>query len=927
MKRILFVLSALFVIFSAFGQITTSPPYPTDTDAVLLTFDATGTPLESYSGDVYTHTGVLLEGDENWHHVIGNWGNNTTQPKLTGIGNHQYTLSVTPSIRDFYDVPANEIIRQMAFVFRSADGSKQTVNLYVDVFEAGLSIIITSPDEERVMMEDGEVLSVAAVSPQADSVFLYINNTLELAIAGISVSYDLTASSANGYWIDIPVEIVAKDAVNTVSSSFVYFVIPPPEIVDLPEGVSDGINYLDENTVILSLYAPLKNYAFVLGDFNNWTRGEAFYMKKTPELDRFWIQINDLQPGQEYIFQYEVDGEIRIGDPFAEKVSDPWNDQYINEDTYPGLISYPEDMTSGIATVLQTAQEPYEWQTTVFTPPAVEDMVIYELLIRDFTAKHTFQSLIDTIGYFRRLGVNVIELMPVNEFEGNLSWGYNPNYYFAVDKYYGPKNTLKAFIDTCHANGIAVVIDMVLNHSFGTAPYVMLYWDKVNNRPAANSPFYNPVAKHDFNVGYDFNHESEATREFTKRVNNFWLTEYKVDGFRFDLSKGFTQKNTLGNTGAWGQYDQTRINIWDDYSTAIWQTKPDTYVILEHFADNSEEKVLSAMGMMLWGNLNDNYNEATMGWNTGTNSDFSFVSYKKRGWDDPHLVGYMESHDEQRLMYKNYLYGNSNGGYNIKDTTIALQRIALAANFFFTIPGPKMIWQFGEYGYDVDIEFNGRTGQKPIRWYYLDDWRREYLFNVFSALVDLKKNYQVFRTDDFTLNLAGANKSIVLRDASMDVVVVGNFGVTDATITPNWPYTGIWHEFYSQSEFMVPNISQSVTLAPGEYRLFSTMLIEKPEWLNTSVDETEMTGWSDLFRVYPNPSNGAVNFVLMPESQGDIQLSIYNMQGQLVTEVKHKITSVSQVLEWNPSETMIPGVYMARITAGNRQQTVKLLLE
>lgn len=927
MKRILFVLSALFVIFSAFGQITTSPPYPTDTDAVLLTFDATGTPLESYSGDVYTHTGVLLEGDENWHHVIGNWGNNTTQPKLTGIGNHQYTLSVTPSIRDFYDVPANEIIRQMAFVFRSADGSKQTVNLYVDVFEAGLSIIITSPDEERVMMEDGEVLSVAAVSPQADSVFLYINNTLELAIAGISVSYDLTASSANGYWIDIPVEIVAKDAVNTVSSSFVYFVIPPPEIVDLPEGVSDGINYLDENTVILSLYAPLKNYAFVLGDFNNWTRGEAFYMKKTPELDRFWIQINDLQPGQEYIFQYEVDGEIRIGDPFAEKVSDPWNDQYINEDTYPGLISYPEDMTSGIATVLQTAQEPYEWQTTVFTPPAVEDMVIYELLIRDFTAKHTFQSLIDTIGYFRRLGVNVIELMPVNEFEGNLSWGYNPNYYFAVDKYYGPKNTLKAFIDTCHANGIAVVIDMVLNHSFGTAPYVMLYWDKVNNRPAANSPFYNPVAKHDFNVGYDFNHESEATREFTKRVNNFWLTEYKVDGFRFDLSKGFTQKNTLGNTGAWGQYDQTRINIWDDYSTAIWQTKPDTYVILEHFADNSEEKVLSAMGMMLWGNLNDNYNEATMGWNTGTNSDFSFVSYKKRGWDDPHLVGYMESHDEQRLMYKNYLYGNSNGGYNIKDTTIALQRIALAANFFFTIPGPKMIWQFGEYGYDVDIEFNGRTGQKPIRWYYLDDWRREYLFNVFSALVDLKKNYQVFRTDDFTLNLAGANKSIVLRDASMDVVVVGNFGVTDATITPSWPYTGIWHEFYSQSEFMVPNISQSVTLAPGEYRLFSTMLIEKPEWLNTSVDETKMTGWSDLFRVYPNPSNGAVNFVLMPESQGDIQLSIYNMQGQLVTEVKHKITSVSQVLEWNPSETMIPGVYMARITAGNRQQTVKLLLE
>ncbi len=211
-------------------------------------------------------------------------------------------------------------------------------------------------------------------------------------------------------------------------------------------------------------------------------------------------------------------------------------------------------MTTGIATVLQTAQQPYSWQINDFTPPAVEDMVVYELLIRDFTALHSYQSLSDTINYFKRLGVNVIELMPVSEFEGNISWGgYNPNYYFAPDKYYGPKNTLKTFIDLCHANGIAVVLDIVLNHSFGTSPpYVMLYWDKINKRPSANSPFYNPIAKHDFNVGYDFNHESQATKAFTKRVVNFWITEYKIDGFRFDLSKGFTQKNTLGNTAAWG---------------------------------------------------------------------------------------------------------------------------------------------------------------------------------------------------------------------------------------------------------------------------------------------------------------------------------------------------------------------------------------
>jgi len=179
--------------------------------------------------------------------------------------------------------------------------------------------------------------------------------------------------------------------------------------------------------------------------------------------------------------------------------------------------------------------------------------------------------------------------MPISEFEGNLSWGYNPNYYFAPDKYYGTKNALKHFIDECHSRGIAVIQDMVLNHSFGTSPMVMLYWDALNNRPAANNPWFNPIAKHDFNVGYDFNHESEATKYLVNRVVKYWINEYHVDGYRFDLSKGFTQTNTLGNTTAWGHYDQSRINIWQRISDSIWSVKPNAYVILEHFADNDEE--------------------------------------------------------------------------------------------------------------------------------------------------------------------------------------------------------------------------------------------------------------------------------------------------------------------------------------------------
>lgn len=924
MKNLSLVLTAMLFTICSFGQITTVPEYPTDMDQVLLTFDATGTPLENYAGDVYTHTGVIIEGNTNWQHVIGNWGDNAVQPKLTSIGNKKYTLNITPTIRSFYSVPATEIIRKMAFVFRSADGTTQSADLFVDVYEAGLSIIISQPASDRVMMVEGEILPVVAASPQADSMFLYVNNELKLAIQGIEIDYEIIADNIAGYWQDIPVEVVAKDEENSISASFIYFVIPAPEIADLPEGMVDGINYIDENTVLLSLYAPYKSFVFVLGDFNNWEYNEDFYMKKTTESNRYWVQIDNLVAGQEYIFQYEVDGEVRVGDPFAEKVSDPWNDQYINEATYPDLISYPSGVTSGIATVLQTAQEPYEWQVTNFVPPAPEDMVVYELLVRDFTDLHTFQSLIDTIGYFKKLGVNVIELMPVNEFEGNISWGYNPNFYFAVDKYYGPKNTLKAFIDECHANGIAVVLDMVLNHSFGTSPNVMLWWDEANNRPASNSPYYNTIAKHDFNVGFDFNHESQATREFTKRVNNFWLTEYKVDGFRFDLSKGFTQKNTLGNTGAWGNYDQTRIDIWDDYSAAIWETKPNAYVILEHFADNSEETVLSSMGMMLWGNANHNYNEATMGWLGDSN--FSWVSYKTRGWSDPHLVGYMESHDEERLLYKNYMYGNSTPGYSTKDTTIALERMALVANFFFTIPGPKMIWQFGEYGYDVNIDFNGRTGPKPIRWFYLDDWRREYLFNVYAALIELKNTHDVFKTTDFTLNLSSGNKSIILKHPDMNVVVLGNFATTSTNVTPTWPSTGTWYEFYSQSELTVPDNNVIVALEPGEYRLYSSVKIEKPEWLNTSIDEPWLIQ-SGAFNIYPNPSTGNFSFAFNLTQQQEVTIWIYDALGKVVANFSQLVEAGNQIVEFNHEISLKSGLYFAKMNAGDTQETVKLIVE
>lgn len=101
---------------------------------------------------------------------------------------------------------------------------------------------------------------------------------------------------------------------------------------------------------------------------------------------------------------------------------------------------------------------------------------------------------------------------------------------------------IKEFIDSAHAKGIAVIMDMVLNHVFGSSPLAQMYWDSKASAPAANNPWLNTVAKHPFNVGNDFNHESPATKQLVSNVVKHWLTQYHIDGFRWDLSKGFTQK-------------------------------------------------------------------------------------------------------------------------------------------------------------------------------------------------------------------------------------------------------------------------------------------------------------------------------------------------------------------------------------------------
>jgi 1,4-alpha-glucan branching enzyme len=956
MKKYLLPFIVFYFSVLIFPQVTTLPQYPTENDSITIYLDTTQPGAEellNYTGTLYAHTGVNTSVG-NWQHVIGSWGNNSIQPALTRLGANSYQLKIGYP-RQFYSVtnPAEKILA-LAFVFRTSDGTKQTrPDIFVNLYEPGITIVINNP---TISLQYGDPLRSPAFASQNDTVnvdlsiaelgtavsafALYVNDVQVAQTSSNHITYQFVASEhISG---QNKILAVAADTSNLIDSTeFIIFVNPLVQDASVPPGKVYGINYDNSTTVTLALFAPYKKFVYVLGDFNDWKVNADYYMKRDV-IDSnnvvWWVTISGLTPSQEYAFQYYVDGEIRIADPYTEKVLDPWNDQYISNITYPNLKPYPAGKTSEIVSVLQTAQTPYSWQITNFQKPAKTDLVIYELLIRDFLSTHSYKTLYDTLNYLKTLGVNAIELMPINEFEGNVSWGYNPSFHLALDKYYGPKDSLKKLIDKAHEMGIAVIFDMVLNHAYGQSPLVRLYWDSFNNRPAANNPWFNVTSPNPvFSFGNDFNHESQATKNYVDRVNRFWLEEYKFDGYRFDFTKGFT--NTPGDGGA---YDQARINILKRMTDKIWEYDSSAYVILEHFAANSEEVVLSNYGMMLWGNMNYQYNEATMGYA----SDLSGGYYKSRGWTYPHLVTYMESHDEERLMYKNLMYGNSSGSYSIRDINTAINRMKLAAAFFFTIPGPKMIWQFGELGYDYSINFNGRTGNKPIRWDYFSDPKRLKLYKVFAELINLKKNYDAFRSGTFTTVLSGYAKRINITHSTMDVAIVGNFHVIPISSQPTFSRTGTWYDFFSGDSIIVTNVDTLVTLQPGEFKIYTTVKLPTPEPGLITEIESEFSGTSpsnfELFQNYPNPFNPttAIRYAI-PLLRGDergvlIKLIVYDVLGnEVATLVNEEKPAGSYEVEFSAAggsasggdvNNLSSGVYFYQLKAGNFLETKKMIL-
>ncbi|MHB0753991.1 alpha-amylase family glycosyl hydrolase [Polaribacter sp. M15] len=956
-KKLLSIYIVL-ISFASIAQVTFDVSAIEMNEPVTITVDITATSScngLSNPNKVYMHAGIGNNANAFGFNVIGNWGQDDGVGEMTANGNGTYSITITP--QNYFTLTQTQIdtATQIGMVFRNEDGSQELKrnnggSCEDFIFPIGaVQVNITNPTTDLVVVNSGDNLNVSAeivfqssTTVQGNIEVFYNDVSVATATCGFpSCNATIPNITESGV-----VKIVGTPPNSTETGDAKFNVVVVPNVANetMPSGMEDGINYVSDDTkAILVLNAPGKDFVQVAGSFNNYTPTDAYNMKKDPASGKFWLEISNLTAGQIETYQYWVFDQspatnspnlVKTADPFSTLVLSPFDDPWISEDTYPNMPTYPSGQEREV-TVLQTGQTEYNWQVTDFQKPKKEDLIVYEVLVRDFDEDRNYQDLIDKIDYFKGLNINAIHLMPVMEFEGNESWGYNTSFHLALDKFYGTENKLKEFIDLCHQNGIAVILDVVLNHAFGRNPMVRMWMNDADNdgwgEPSADNPYFNEFSRHSYNVGSDFNHQSSLTQEYSKRVIKHWIEDFKIDGFRWDLTKGFTQNCSGSDEGCTNAYQQDRVDVLKSYADYSWSLDNDHYVIFEHLGSDNEEQQWANYkdGIMLWGKMTNEYNELTMG--TSGNKNFNRMGHKSRGFNQPRLLGYAESHDEERLMYKNLEFGNnSTTSHNVRDLNTALSRMSALGAVTLTIPGPKMIWHFGDLGMQNSIftcdngtvnEPGGTDGDCKLATKPQPQWANNWLTNANRKIIYddwarinlLKTSLPVFE-GDYTITSGTLTPRIDIYNTNIpetelrNVVVLANFDVVAQNMDTNFPISGDWVDLMDPSG-NTTYAANSITLQPGEFRIFGNQ---------KATLSTDGVLAENGLRIYPNPTTHAFSV------SKDIQsLSIYDITGKKVKEfsksiIKTKVFSITGLKS---------GVYFVRMgNSSNKIATKKLII-
>lgn len=864
--RIFTLMCLWLTVFAAYaaaaGPIVTTEPavVTTDSSPIVITFHAdrgnAGLAGLTASTPVYAHTGLITTASASstdWQYAT-KWLDNDAKYRMTYAGTDTWTLTI-PSIKEYYGLTDAQLatVTKMMFVFRNASGSHEGKtstggDIAVDVRQPGFYVTISTVPDSRVFSDNAPVTITATASNSAAAVTLAVGSRSVSATGSVSLVESFTA--AGQYKAVASAKLGESEVTDTIG----FLRLGTTSTAAYPGGkVKQGaVVSADRRKATFALAAPGKHSVLLVGSWNDFALTPEQQMKRADEELQlpadtsyiknawslrnpyFWCEVEGLEPDKEYTYYYLVDGKIAVGDPYCNLVLDPLFDRYINPEVYPDMPEYPTGKVPDgtMISVLSTSTTP-EAPKQLSDRPEQDNLVIYELLIRDFTGSGngdgTIDGVIGKLDYIKSLGVNAVEIMPVMEFNGNDSWGYNPIFYFAPDKAYGTPADYRRLVNEIHSRGMAAILDVVFNHADDRNPWQLMYEPSLN-------PFFNATPPHAYNAFHDWNQDNPLVFRQWADALRYWTEAYGFDGFRFDLVKG------LGDNGSYGiKWDRATNSFANPTETStnavnssraerigrlrqdLYTTAPGTYFICEDLAQAAEDKILFSLGAVDWANVNYGACQWAMGWKDG--ADLSrFSAVYDQGRPAGSTVSYAESHDEERCAYKQQQWGAS----GVKGSEEQqMRRLGSIAAMMLMTPGSHMIWQFEELGDAQPVkkaDGNNNTDARKSCWGLLDDPLHAKLYDTYASLLRLRNNNpSLFGIEVVpTVNAAPANwetgYTISLEATDGKKLFVAANPLTDRPLTIPTPMAG-GSVVVSSADTDIPVVASdgTVTLAPGAF--------------------------------------------------------------------------------------------------------------
>ena len=475
----------------------------------------------------------------------------------------------------------------------------------------------------------------------------------------------------------------------------------------------------------------------------------------------------------------------------------------------------PFGRAAGLGTLsaftIENNPQPFQWTDGGFNVPEIDDLVVYELNVREFN--HDFEGVIDQLDYLHALGVNVLELMPITNVKEDVEWGYTPLGYFAPDDRLGGAIGIKRLVDACHQRGIAVVLDSVYAHAHPEFAYSLVY-----DTSGEANPMMGVFSGEFFGGRPGTDYTKEFTRDYFFQLNQYWLREYHVDGFRYDYVPGL--------------YDGP---VGQGYANLVFRTYEDSKALPRFDGGNGRSKIIQCAEHLPdpAGIMSQTYSNCA--WQNGLldrvrdMARWNYVSEDFAHRLDPEFLGfpnqfqnpatgesfpvapfqYLESHDHPRFINEfgqpqlrdllGEFYGNRERFYKIQPYIIAL----------YAAKGIPMLWNGQEFGENWGVPNWGigrNLFERPLHWEYFYDAAGKALVRLHRILGTLRRTHRALRSRGYFFyyfDQAHLQKGVVAfhRDAppaggqpAESLIVFLNVSDNDAEVWLPFPAAGAWVE-------------------------------------------------------------------------------------------------------------------------------------